>query len=943
VAAPLHRSLAPGSFGNHEILDEIGRGGMGVVYKARHKGLGRIVALKMLLAGSLASGTDLKRFRAEAEAAASLDHPHIVPIYDVGEHDGRPFLAMKFMEGGSLARRSLQSTEVDAPTGGQPPQSSLPPTPRHTPTEAARLVAPLARAIDHAHRRGVLHRDLKPANILLDEQGRPHVSDFGLARRLDADAALTQSGAILGTPAYMAPEQAAGGRGAVTTATDIYGLGTILYELVTGRPPFQGDSMSVLRQVLDEDPPRPRSLKPNLDRDLETIILKCLHKDPSRRYTSAKALADDLERFLAGRPIHARPTTPVERAWRWVLRSPVAVGLGAALVLCLLVGLGGSVFLWLRAEAAACEARTQRDEARQAREEAEQHRIEAEKHARAASQERDEADRHLRLAHQVVAEFCLHVSQELASVPSLQPLRRTLLLKALGYYEQFLKRLGNDPALKRELADTHRNVAQIQWAIGGRDKARAAYEQARKLYEELLEVDPDNVALQRALTGTLIDLAIQQDARSALETSARAVQLFERYLTTSPADLDLRGGYALMLGNRGAQLVRTGRVAEGEECLSRALEKQEELLREYPGNEAFQSELASTLGNVGVMATRRFGERPLALCYFLRADELREKLAQARPNDPRRQADLAASRQNVGNALWDVGMRNPARQSLQQALDTRRKLAKDHPLVRRYQIDLSLSLTRLGRDHSHEGRREKELVCYEEARTIQQKLVEQDQSSPVLRKILAESWFNIGTVHGALNQRPQEGEALQKARQIQEKLVQAEPDNLDYRLDLTRTLNNQGINLWLRGENNTALAVLREAITSGRLLLDKAPDVLSHRQALNNPLGNLAEIEWRLGHGTASAEVVRQRIALWPNKPAELGVGAIELARAATVADGNDRVRILDEAMKVLAWAVTSGYRDLNRLRADPGLELLRPRADFKALLETLDQRTAQR
>jgi tetratricopeptide (TPR) repeat protein len=810
----------------------------------------------------------------------------------------------------------------------------------------------------------VLHRDLKPANILLDEQGRPHVSDFGLARRLDADAALTQTGAVLGTPAYMSPEQATGQRGAVTVATDIYGLGTILYELVTGRPPFQGDSVTVLRQVQDEDPPRPRALVPNLPRDLETIILECLHKDPCRRYASARALADDLERFLTRRPIRARPTTRMERAWRWALRSPVVVGLGIALVLCLLGGLGGSVGLWLRAEAAACdarakraeaelhqaeaekhalEARRQRDEARQAREEAERNRIEAEKQARAASQERDEADRNLRLAHQVVGEFCLHVSQELASVPSLQPLRRTLLKDALRYYQGFLARKANDPALKRELAITHTSVAQIQWAIGARADARAAYQQAFGLYQELHQADPDNILLQRALANTLIDLAIQQDARTALESSARAISLFEEFLKKSPADKELRGGLALALGNRGSQLLRTGRVAEGEACLRQALEKQEELLREYPDNEAFQSELASTLANAGVLTSRRVGERPLSLCYFLRADELREKLAQARPNDPRRQADLAASRHNLGNALWDVGERATAIQSLQRALDSRRKLAKEYPLVTRYQIDLSLSLTRLGVNHSHDKRKEQALVCYEEARKLQQKLVDQDSSSPGLRKILAESWFNIGVVHGALNQRPQEGEAMQKARQLQEALVQAEPDNLEYRLDLGRTLNNLGINLWVRDQEKEARAVLHQAIASSRVLLDKAPEVLSHRRTLNAHLGVLAEIEWRVKRGEVSADLVRQRIALWPNQPAELGAGAIELARASTVAEGNDRSRILDEAMKVLGWAVACGYRDLNRLRADPDLELLRPRADFKALLEGLDQRTAQR
>jgi eukaryotic-like serine/threonine-protein kinase len=275
------------ALGDYELADELGRGGMGVVYKARQSSLGRTVALKMILRGSMPSEADLARFRSEAESAAQLDHPAIVPIYEVGQHDSQPFFTMKYVAGTTLARRL-----ADGPMN---------------PREAAALLAPICRAIHFAHERGVLHRDLKPSNILIDEEGRPHVSDFGLAKRVETNADLTLSGAVLGTPSYMAPEQAAGKRGKVGRESDVYSLGTILYQMLTGRPPFQAATpVETVMMVVEQEPLPPRLLNPRADRELEMIALKCLQKPPELRYATAAELADDLEAYLADEPTAAR-------------------------------------------------------------------------------------------------------------------------------------------------------------------------------------------------------------------------------------------------------------------------------------------------------------------------------------------------------------------------------------------------------------------------------------------------------------------------------------------------------------------------------------------------------------------------------------------------------------------------------------------------------------
>src|SRR6266566_4084021 len=338
VSAPPHDEAVAssaemlGELGDYELLEEIGRGGQGVVYRARQKGLNRAVALKVIGLGRWATRAHIKRFRLEAEAAASLNHPYIVPIYEVGERDGACYFSMGLVEGGQLDAVAKRET---IPI-------------RH----AAELIAKLARTVSYAHEHGILHRDIKPGNILLDAKGEPHLTDFGLARLVETESNVTRTMEVLGTPSYMAPEQAEGKNTQLTSATDVYGLGAVLYQLLTGHPPFAGGTTyETVRMVLETQPRQPRLCNPKVDSDLETICLKCLEKEPAKRYASAESLAEDIERFLRNEPIRSRRSSRFEHAWRWCKRKPLVASLIAALILVVAIGLAGALWELHRVQA----------------------------------------------------------------------------------------------------------------------------------------------------------------------------------------------------------------------------------------------------------------------------------------------------------------------------------------------------------------------------------------------------------------------------------------------------------------------------------------------------------------------------------------------------------------------------------------------------------------
>ena len=542
-------------FGDYEITRELARGGMGVVFLALQKSLNRPVALKMILAGQLADEIDVKRFHTEAEAAAGLDHPGIVPIYEVGQHEGQHYFSMGFVEGQSLAQRL-----ADGP---------LPPG------EATTLLLKVADAIAYAHERGVIHRDLKPGNILLDRGGNPRVTDFGLAKKVAGDSGLTASGQIMGTPSYMPPEQAGGNRADVGPAADVYALGATLYSLLTGRPPFQAASaMDTVIQVIGEEPVSPRRLNPGITRDLETICLKCLEKSPARRYATARALADELRRYLNGEPIQARPVRLPERAWRWSKRNPLAASLLTVVAILTAAGTATITGLWLRAEslrqaavAAGNQTKLALGEAVAAGERADRARADA-----VASGKRAEAS--AATARQAVSDYLNKVTASPAlHRPGLVGLRRDLLSQALLYYEGFLRDSGSDPELRTEAAAAQNRASMILNEMGQTNRAIETGRRAVDLYEQLAHDEPNSSANRRGLAQSLNSLAsglrTTRQFDEAVAAFRRSAEIHEALLQAHPDDNDSAADLAATWSNVSVLLRQVGRTQEAEALLNR--------------------------------------------------------------------------------------------------------------------------------------------------------------------------------------------------------------------------------------------------------------------------------------------------------------------------------------------------------------------------------------
>ncbi|OAI51371.1 hypothetical protein AYO44_00755 [Planctomycetaceae bacterium SCGC AG-212-F19] len=911
-------------FGAYELLEEIARGGMGVVYKARQQSLGRTVAIKMILSARLASAADVQRFRSEAETVAQLDHPGIVPIYEVGEREGQHFFSMKLIEGGSLAQHRARWLD--------------------DPPAVAKLVARVARTIHFAHQRGLLHRDLKPANILLDTAGNTYVTDFGLAKLMQNDAGLTPSGGVVGTPRYMAPEQAVG-KTTPTVAIDVYGLGTILYELLTGRPPFTGDSpLDTMIKVLEQEPEHPRVINARVPRDLEAICLKCLEKDPARRYGSAEALADDLERFVAGEAILARPTGPIDRAWRWCRRKPVVAGLSAALVLLFFGAFIVVTALWQHAVANFEEKERQRAEA-------ERLQSTAEENAREARKQQGKAEDGFRRAHDLVKRFCTEMSEKhLAGVPGLQPLRQKLLDGAVESYRAFVRERPDDPVLQAELGATLAWSAGVVALTGSQAKAAAMYEEAAALFRTVLAEHPDkvNIINLKADLGRVYNrLGILREhlGRPAEDSYRQARTLFEELTHQFPDNLAYQTDLAAILTNLGGLYHGRGQSDDALRTYAQDLAIYERLAAQHPQEHKLQHSLSITHRNIAAVQTAR-GQHGEAASSREKARMILEKLAQDHPQVPEYQQSLARSYRSLGADQRAAGKLADAQASLLLAQERLEKLVKDNPSVLGYQHDLAAVHREAGHVHLANKQLAKALDSYQEARTLGEKLVGVDPGVFDYQNDLAKSWSDMASVLARNSQHKDAATCYQQASDIRTKLLETHANSRELRNQLVNSLVSLGQTRWGMGQREEGAKIVRGAISQLREAAKDPNELARHRSTLGFAYRALAEMEAKSGRLAEGVDAYIAYRALWPNDAAKQYETARELALIASWVgkdkpelssdEKTQRDRYAQLAVATLRDAVRCGFKDRKRLEEDNYLSSIRERQDFQALLAEL-------
>jgi tetratricopeptide (TPR) repeat protein len=820
--------------GNYELLEEIGRGGMGVVYKARQAGLNRVVALKMILAGAHAGSQVRARFRKEAEAVARLQHANIVQVHEVGEHDGLPYLSMEYVDGGSLADL-LESRRSQGVVG-------LPPA------EAVRLVEALARAVQYAHERGVIHRDLKPGNVLLAACGLasakpqaavPKLTDFGLAKTLGAEGKSTRTGALLGTPRYMAPEQAGGAKGLVGPATDVYALGAILYELLTGRPPFEGTTVEeTLELVRSAEPVPPGQLRPRLPRDLQTICLKCLAKEPSKRYGSARDLADDLERFAQGRPIRARPVGPLGRLGRWCRRKPALAGLLAALLIVGLVGVGSVTALWLRAE------RLRRD----------------------ADARRREALANLKLAREAADNYATRVSENLRlQQADLRPLRKELLETVVPLYEKLIEGYGDDPEIQAERGKVCFQLGVLTAEVGEREKATDLFTQSAAIFRRLADQHPDEPEYQVGLAKAHNDLgkAYTQASRyaDAEREFRQAVAIRRELARRDPGDAQNRKSLALHLRNLGNLCGEHLRQpTEAEDAYRQSLALLEELANEHPDSVDFQHNRAMTLNNRAVTFVRA-RDYPKAEAALDAARTIWEDVcARGRATDLHEDG-LGQCYLNLGEVHAQLKQWEKAEAAFARSLALLEKVTRTDPSVIEYQYHLARHHYQVGRFHHTRQEFDKARASYLKAAAVhEERLSPYYPAVPEYEDNLASVRINLGLAYQAGGQPDKADVEYEKALTIRHQLARSRPDSPAAYDDLAGATSDVARAYLARGLAEKPAAEYRRLAALSSERVGAFPAIPAYPETLALCHFNLATLAYEAGKMPAAVESYREAI-----------------------------------------------------------------------------------
>jgi tetratricopeptide (TPR) repeat protein len=931
----------------YEVLGELGRGGAGVVYKARQVTLDRLVALKVLAIGPYAGAAERLRFQREAEAVARLRHPNIVQIHEVGESNGNPYLALEYLSGGNLA----------AKLAGQP----------QPPRQAAELLQTLARVIHFAHQQHILHRDLKPGNVLLDADGTPKVADFGLARQIVAGETLaavrdrlTPTGAVLGTPSYMAPEQAGGATRQLGPAVDVYALGTILYEMLTGRPPFLGETLTdTLMQVLDAEPVPPRRLNPRTPRDLETICLKCLEKRPGARYASAAELADDLGRFLDGQPIQARPAGRLERALKWARRRPAQAAL-------LIV----STFALLAAAAGITGHLIQLHD-----------RNEALANALAAEErQRQRNVQLLRVTLEVQSDYGFYLDDQLKPLPHLTRLREQLLEKRLAFYQPILDQEPDDPVMRQTQGLAYLAVGVIRQRLARYDEAEKAYRAAlERLDLPAEQASPASRAFLGKVCvqyGTLLNTQNRDDeAGRQLEEGER---LLEQTVRDAPDDNN-RQLLALACHNRAVFLTKKGELEAARQSYQRAIELRQELVKHHPSEDQYQRELAGSHVNLAALALRN--QRP---------QQAREELARAATLLRRQPLDVD-NRNLLAGVYHNLALAE-RRQAPQQALEDFQEALKrwsdllvEFPAVADFRRQAASTHFLLGLQYEAVKRLPEARQALCQAVGLARESVGGASGAALHPRDLSQYLYHLGRLLRAAGQAEEAESLWREQRALLENVGREHPEWSWPHLDLSFVLGDlgdldrvRGVLWWSRppwppaptplplgaalhnlvglsagpaflvraaDEYRQGLHEQRHVLTIGPpqpmhyTILKRHADFLALLAASRGNYEDMADAaaaEAQAARGLASEPDGGQRYRQAAGVMAScvrLSQRAVKLSTAEKDACGR---RYAEQAVELLAEAVKAGFRDAANLERAPEFALIQSRPDFQKLLREL-------
>jgi serine/threonine-protein kinase len=857
VSAP----AAPGypAVHGYEILGLLGRGGMGVVYHARDVALDRPVALKMIHPVGSVSPEERLRFRFEAELAARVRHPNVVQVYEVGEHAGRPYVALEHVEGGTLADRLRMG--------------------RPTPRAAARLLATLAEAVGAAHAQGIIHRDLKPANVLLQRGGGqtapalvPKIADFGLARRLDQSDRLTATGVVVGTPAYMAPEQARAEK-YLGPAVDIYALGAILYELLTGQPPFTGPTaLDVLARVVSEDPPPPSGLVASVPHDLEVICLKCLAREPGRRYPGAADLAADLHAFLEGRPIAARPARWPERVRLWCRRRPAVAALTAALAVVVPAALVGLTLLYLDADRERRRATTNEGRANDARQE-------AQTNARRAQDG-------YRLARQAWEGGVKTVLDD----PRLQrgqfeDLRRQVLHAETKFYEPFVELYKGEGAYESERGRAYMRLAEATRKLGSQEEALRHYRAALTIFQSLADQDRRHAEHRDHLASVHNDLGNWYLAASDLseaEKQYRAASALWRELADGhPESPEYRSSLANSHNGLGAVCRATRRHAEAEKEWGTARDLWQGLLTKEPGNLEWRARLATAQGNLGLiyLETNRRGEAGAAFRVSRAAGR---ELVAKEPDRPEHQMVVARADNNLGELFQALGRPDDAEKAYQAALDAVKAVVERHPAVREYQATLATLYGTIATLHLSGGRWQQALGPCRDNVARWEALAAKHPGIPEYRKRLALGRMLVANAHHFAGHFEEAERAYLKALPDWEALAGKRPDDPDCCAGHACVLYNLGRLTQGRGDKAAALELFDKAARPLQPLVAGQPKGSEARLHQRNAHWGRADVLTQLGRAAEALPEIDRAVELTDgaDRPLLLGSRGVTLAKA---------------------------------------------------------------